>query len=208
MQFPKHKDGIVLLAERMVAGITAHATDYPETTFATEELGNHLSAVKTAQLNRQDQEALTRRAVEQENSLCRTLALEMKKILYMAEAYHANDPILLSLISWGPSNDPSANPPSVPRDLSARILARGQVTLSWLAPTPNTGGAVRFYRVERHWKQPDTGWLDWGEDTSYSTTTRTLTLTNQPMSVEVEYRVVAINVVGESTPSSTLRLVL
>jgi hypothetical protein len=208
MQFPKRKNEIVLLAEQMLAGITANATTYPEAPFTVTDLTASLTSVKTALSTRQAKEAAVTAAVEAENTAFETLTQEMKKILYLAEAYHENNTSVLSLIGWGSSSTPVANAPSQPRELSSEIVDRGQVTLKWQPPKPNTGGAVRFYRIERRQKQSDATWLDWGKDAVYSSTAKEITLTDQPKGVEVEYRVISVNVAGESTPSNTVRLVL
>jgi hypothetical protein len=208
MEFPKRKNEIVLLAEQMLAGIAANATTYPEAPFAVTDLTTTLASVKTALATRQANEAAVTAAVKTENTAFDTLTQEMKKILYLAEAYHSNNTAVLSLIGWSASSAPVSNAPAQPRELSGKIIDRGEVVLSWQPPRPNTGGTVRFYRIERRQKQADTTWLDWGKDTSYSSTAKQITLTDQPKGIEVEYRIIGVNVVGESTPSNTVRLVL
>jgi hypothetical protein len=208
MKFPKRKNEIVLLAEQILAGIAANVTAYPESPFAVVDLTASLGDVKTSLADRQAKEAAIAAAVESENTAFGLLVQEMKKLLYLAEAYHAANPVLLALIGWGASGKPTANPPAQPRELTATAIDRGSVGLSWQPPKPNTGGAARFYRVERRQKQTETTWLDWGRDMTYSVTDRELTLGDQPMGMELEYRIVAVNAAGESVPSNTVRIVL
>jgi hypothetical protein len=208
MKFPKRKNEIVLLAEQILAGVAANTTTYPSPPFVITDLTQTLTDVKTAIAQRQAKEAALEAAVEDENSKFDTLIREMKKVLYIAEAYHAADSVKLSLIGWATSDDPSSTLPDQPQELIARELDRGKVELAWSLPRPATGGVVRFYRIERRTRQTDNSWTDWGKDKTYSTTNRQIELQDQPMGIELEYRVICVNPAGESIPSNTVRVVL
>ncbi|MFA5864686.1 MAG: fibronectin type III domain-containing protein [Phycisphaerae bacterium] len=208
MKFPKRKNEVVLLAEQILAGVAANTTTYPSPPFVVTDITQTLADVKAAIAQRQAKEAALQAAVEDENQKIETLVSAMKKILYFAEAHHAADPVKLSLIGWGTSDNPTSTPPDQPQELNAQELDRGVVELSWSLPRPATGGQVRFYRIERRMRQTDNSWTDWGKDKTYSTINRLIELQDQPLSIELEYRVICVNPSGESTPSNTVKVVL
>lgn len=67
---------------------------------------------------------------------------------------------------------------------------------------------MSFYRVERRVKdlsgQVTEEWGVWQQ----TTTASELSLTSQPRGVEIDYRVFAVNVNGDSVPSNTVTAVL
>ncbi len=207
MKFPTRKNDVVQLALQVLNGLSANQSDFPDPPFVVANLGTAYSNMLVSLNERQSKEAELDIAITDEKEKLRTLKSELRKILTLAEAYHRSNPEKLSLIGWGPRAERESNPPAQPDELKAERLASGVVRLTWQAGirTESTG-PVRFYRVERR-EKIDNDWTEWSEDHTYSTTRTELTLYNQPEGVELEYRVIAVNVAGRSMPSNTAAIV-
>ena len=97
--------------------------------------------------------------------------------------------------------------PGQPRNLESVIQGAGTLFLDWKAPARGSGGTVRTYIIKRR-EQPAGG----GEFGSWSQVGIAIesetSLTNQPRGPQLEYRVKAVNVGGESIPSNTVAVVL
>lgn len=114
----------------------------------------------------------------------------------------------LEYIGWDPKSAPQPSmPPGQPRNLDPVIQGPGTVFLDWKAPARGSGGSVRTYIIERR-EQPVGG----GEFGSWAQVTIAIeseaTLVGQPRGPQLEYRVKAVNVGGESIPSNTVEVVL
>ena len=121
--------------------------------------------------------------------------------LKQSEVDTAADPEKLELIGWG------RKAPGQPRNLDPMIQGPGTLFLDWKPQAGGTGGPVRTYLIERR-EQPGGGgnFTEWhqvgialeGE----------LYMTDQRRGQQPEYRVMAVNNRGQSTPSNTVPFVL
>ncbi|MGA2092884.1 MAG: fibronectin type III domain-containing protein [Sedimentisphaerales bacterium] len=202
--FPRTESEVIALAEAMVAGYTAHAADFPSVTVAT--LSTALSTFQTnrqAQISAQSQAQL---ATETKGDKLDALIELMKNDLKKSEVDTASDPTKLAEIGWAPRSQPApVDPPGQPDNFHPTAEGPGDVWLEWESPA--TGGLVRNYIIEcRERAAGGTEFGDWSVvGTSLNTDTHLL---EQPRGTQLEYRVKAANVSGESMPSNTAAVVL
>jgi len=206
-KFPKREADILALANAMLAGYAAHPADFPSHVGSPWLLIRraHYLATKNTQT---DALAAAQVATEQKDAKLAALVELMKAKLKKSEVDVADAPEKLEYIGWGPKAPPSpADPPGQPRNLDAIIQGANTVLLDFKAPARGSGGNVRTYIIERR-QQPEGGgefgkWAQVGIAIESETT-----LMNQPCGVQLEYRVKAINIGGESIPSNTAAVVL
>lgn len=201
--FPKKEADVVELAQLMAAGYTAYAADFPSVTPAD------LTTALTAYLNqRNTQESARSQAqiatVTKDEKLDALVEL-MKNDLKVSEVDVAADPEKLYEIGWGPKASPTPIPaPGSPTELHPIVEGQGAISMVWSAPLD--GGPVRNYILERRQQNQDGTFSAWLlVQTTYNPE---VSLTDQPDSVRVEYRVKASNAAGESMPSNTVSVVL
>ena len=205
-QFPNAEADIVALANAMVAGYGAHALDFPSSDAVglTAVLGAY-STVKTAQI---DALAAAQVATETKNVNLGLMEDKMRDELKKSEVDVGADSQKLEYIGWGPKAPPSPSAtPGQPRNLDPVVQGVDTLFLDWKSPARGSGGTVRTYVIERR-EQPAGGgeFGDWSQ-VGIALETET-TLTSQPRGQQLEYRVKAVNVGGESIPSNTAAVVL
>ena len=205
-QFPKAEADVSALAMSMMAGYGAHALDFP----SADPIGltAAFGAFTGAKNTQTDALAAGQVATEAKNTALDALEEFMGTELKKSEVDVASDPEKLEYLGWGPKAAPSpADPPGQPRNLDPVIQGPGTIFLDWKAPARGSGGTVRTYVIERR-EQPAGGgeFGDWGQ-VGIALETET-TLTSQPRGPQLEYRVKAINVGGQSIPSNTAAVVL
>jgi hypothetical protein len=202
--FPRTESEIVALAEAMVAGYTAHAADFPSVTVAT--LNTALSTFQTNQQAQMNARSQAQIATETKDTKLDALVELMKNDLKMSEVDTVNAPEKLTEIGWAPRQQPQpVELPGQPEELHPTSEGPGDIWLEWISPT--SGGIIRNYIIERR-EQPAGGgnFGDWSViGTSLNTDTHLL---EQPRGIQMEYRVKAANVSGESMPSNTAAVVL
>ena len=127
-----------------------------------------------------------------------------RKQLRQSQVDTADNPDQLSFIGWGPKRPAHPSPPpGQPQTLVSGEQGDGTIALSWKPPIPGTGGPVRTYLIERRIPSDDDKWHPVGiafEGKAF--------LTDQPCTVHLEYRVIAVNVGGNSPYSNTVTAVL
>ncbi len=205
-QFPKAEADITALASAMVAGYTAHAADFPSSDAAS--LTTVLTDYSTAKTTQTDAMGTAQVATEEKNLKLDDLEERMRDELKKSEVDVGIDSEKLEYIGWGPKATPTpADPPGQPRNLDPIIQGPGTIFLDWKAPARGSGGTVRTYVIERR-EQPAGGgeFGPWAQ-VSIALETET-TLINQPRGPQLEYRIKAVNVGGESIPSNTAAVVL
>ena len=202
-RFPSSEAEIVALAQQMVAGYTAHATDFPGVTVA--DLSTALSDYQTAKAGQEEARGQALIGTEaKDNALTAMLSL-MKTDLKISEVDVEDDPEKLALIGWGPKAPPTPIiAPGAPTELRPTSEGPGDVTLEWKKPTD--GGPIRNYVVQRRQAQTGGEFGPWALiDFAYDTL---VTMTSQPQGVRMEYRIKAANPAGESLPSNAAIVVL
>lgn len=203
-RFPKRELDVIGLADEMIAGYQTHAADFPSADVSTLMTARATYTVaKDAQVAAEAQAVV---ATEDKDHKLDTLEEIMRHELRKSETDTTADPEKLRFIGWGPKSQPTpSDPPGQPRNLEAIHQGKGVLALDWKRPARGSGGPVRNYTVERR-EHEDSGMSEWHPvGTALETEIR---LEGQPRGVSMEYRVVAVNVGGESKPSNTVDVVL
>jgi hypothetical protein len=205
--FPTKESEIVALAETMIAGYGAHAADFPSVTAAMR------TALQTTLDTYQSDKQLQTNALAQAKLATTTkedkldsLIDAMKNDLKLSEVDTMAVPEKLAEIGWSPKAPPQPTTlPGQPEILAPASEGHGAIWLEW--NRPSSGGAVRNYVIER--RQQPTGGGEFGPWVIAGSSLNTdLKLTDQPRGIQLEYRIKAANIAGESIPSNTVDAVL
>lgn len=208
--FPKTEAEIVALVEAMIAGYTAHPADFPSIDPLVElvALQTALSDYQTNKQSQTDAKAQAQIATETKDTNLDELTELMKNDLKLSEVDVTDDPQKLTQIGWGPKAPPSpVDAPGQPTNLHPVAEGQGILWLAWDSPDPAGGGPVRNYIVERR-EQPAGGGVFSSWSIINSALNNEINLSDQPRGVQMEYRVKAANIGGESMPSNTAPVVL
>lgn len=200
MRFPKTEPEIIALAQQIDNGLTANANlaDSPvdKSVFSTK-LAAYLAKrneiiAASAQLSTKHDE---------KDDLQESLTDDMQRVIDYLSSLTDNDAEELASIGWiVDSGSGAKQSPGQPRALEIVNQTDGSIFLDWKNPT--SGGRVASYRVERR-ERPEGPW-----ETVGANNLTELLLINQPRNKELEYRVIAFNSNGDSTPSNTVAAVL
>ena len=200
-EFPKREAEILELAQHVISGLIAAASDFPAPPVSVADLQAELDATKSA-----DAAAVAARAAsEQATANKRTrygrlIALTRANLRYAEDAV-AYDDAKLTALGWAGRAAPSPQvAPGQPQTLEASDQGEGWISLDWEKPAE--GGWVRSYRIERR-EHPEGDWAI--ADVAFETE---FTLSNQERGKEWEYRVIALNKAGAGMPSNTVMAVL
>ena len=203
-RFPLSEAEILVLGQRVAAGLVNNPALYPSPPVAAATLQADIAAYEAAKNQVTELRAKTEAAVTGKNACLRTLTEDMKACLRYAETAVRFDDDKLKLLGWGgpatPAPTPALVPPGQCRSLEAPRQGEGWVFLDWKEPAE--GGAVAAYKMQRRLRGDD-AWTDVG--TAVETE---ITLNNQERGKEWEYRVVAVNKAGDGAPSNTVMAVL
>ncbi len=205
-QFPKAEADVAALAASMMAGYFTHGADFPSADPIALDMAR--IAYATAKNAQTDAMAAAQVATEAKDTVLDTLEYVMRAELKKSEVDVGGDGEKLEYIGWGPKSAPSPSaPPGQPRSLESVAQGAGTLLLDWKAPARGSGGSVRTYIIERR-EQPAGGgefgpWAQIGIAIESETS-----LAGQPRGPQLEYRVKAVNVGGESIPSNTVAVVL
>lgn len=206
--FPKTEAEMVALVEAMIAGYIANPADFPSIDPLTDlvALQTALSDYQTDKQSQIDARAQAQLATVTKGTKLDDLVELMKNDLKLSEVDVAADPTKLALIGWGPRQDPQpVEAPGQPTNLHPVAEGQGLLWLAW--DRSDSGGPVRNYIVERR-EQP-AGGGEFGDWAIVGTALNNeINLNDQPRGVQMEYRVKAANIGGESTPSNTSAVVL
>jgi hypothetical protein len=199
--FPRTESDVAILADEMIAGFAAHTDVYPAPPVTSEGL----TTIKDAYLDAHNAVVAAQAALEQahmlKDDMFASLITQMKIDLRYAEnTAHGSDDLLM-MIGWSGRKTPTPQPaPGQTRLLTVVRQEDSQVDLDWKAP--DNGGKPNAYRVVRR-ERPAGPWLDVA-----TAVTTAASLLDQPRGKEYEYRVIAVNKVGEGEPSNTVVVVL
>lgn len=205
--FPTKESEVVVLADTMIAGYTAHPADFPSiTASAVSYLSTVLGNYQADRNDQEDARAQAKLATVTKDGKLDDLTELMKNDLKLSEVDVVDNPEKLAQIGWGPRQQPQpVEAPGQPNNLHPVAEGQGMLWLAW--DRPANGGPVRNYIVERR-EQPAGG----GEFGSWAIVGTALnneiSLTDQPRGIQMEYRVKATNLGGESMPSNTAAVVL
>ena len=208
--FPTKETEVVALAETMVAGYTAHPADFPSIDPLTDlvALQAALSGYQVDKQTQVDSMAQAKIATGTKSAKLDDLSELMKNDLKLSEVDVADAPEKLAQIGWGPRQQPQPVPaPAPPTNLHPVAEGQGILWLAWDRPATDSGGPVRNFVVER--RQQPAGGGDFGSWAIIGTALNNeISLLDQPRGIQMEYRVKAVNIGGESTPSNTAAVVL
>nr|VFK66408.1 MAG: hypothetical protein BECKUNK1418G_GA0071005_10922 [Candidatus Kentron sp. UNK]VFK73641.1 MAG: hypothetical protein BECKUNK1418H_GA0071006_12384 [Candidatus Kentron sp. UNK] len=102
---------------------------------------------------------------------------------------------MINHLGWGAHREPSRlKAPGQTRHLEAPRQGDGWIALDW--KQPDEGGKAAAYKIQRREGGSET-WTDAGLAMGLEST-----LSNQPRSIRLEFRVVAVNKTGEGEPSN------
>jgi len=199
-RFPRREAEIRTLVQNIIAGLDGNP-DFPNPPIAPAELQGLLDnsiALKEAQVAAY---AAAEQATEAEQAGNEEMIAAAKIVLRYAEDAVGGNDAKLGALGWGGRAEPTPlQVPGQPRMLESVREGAGWLVLDW-KKSPD-GGKAAFYRVER---REASG----GEWTMAGTALETeITLHNQERGKEWEYRVIAVNRVGESEASNIVTVVL
>lgn len=204
-EFPKNEADITALAGDMIAGYLAQPALFPHADVA--EVQAALAAFEARAYEKQEAHAKAMLATKAKEAAMGALVQVMRKQLRQSEADAAAAPETLEFIAWGPRAAPeAATAPGEPTDLRSVAEDATSVTLKWKSPAPGTGGRVRTYVLERREHAPGQAFSAWHQ--IGVALSAKAALTDQPRGIQLEYRVIAVNSGGASTPSNVAAVVL
>lgn len=200
-RFPRSESEVVALAQSMMSGFKANTELYPTPPVDPVELDVKLQSFLQAKDAATAAEAAAQQAIEDKNDSLQALVDDMKTNLRYAENVVKYDDAQLKLLGWGGRKARTGQQaPGQCRSLEALRQGEGWVFLDWKEPAE--GGKVLAYKVQGR-KQGEETWTDVGTALESE-----ITLVNQERGVGLEFRVLALNKVGEGDASNTVALVL
>jgi len=205
--FPKAESEVVALAETMIAGYTAHAADFPSIDPLTTlpALQAALDNFQGDKASQEDARAQAKIATVTKDGKLDTLIELMKNDLKLSEVDTADDPEKLAEIGWGPRQQPQPIvAPGQPEKFHPIAEGPGDIWFEW--DKPSCGGQVRNYIIER--RDQATGGLFSAWTVVGSALNNEIHLIDQPRGIQLEYRLTAANIAGQSMPSNTAAVVL
>ena len=206
MVFPKKENDVISLAQTMLAGLAAHAADFPSIDAAALQTAyNDYQANRDNQENARSQAQIaTATKAEALEELVKTMRTDLKQ----AEVDTIANPTKLTEIGWSPKAAPSPiSPPAMPTELESVYQGPGSLLLNWNRPACEPNRPVANYLVQRRDQNSSSG--EFGEWTLADSTLKTESnLIGQPRGLQLEYRIIATNSAGDSVPSNTVAVVL
>ena len=194
-RFPTREADIAAMAGTMVHGLAENGADFPDTPVSVETLQEALTRYTRAKETAASAEATAAVAFDEKQDAIQDLTDRMKSVVRYAEIAVRQDESKLKALGWSARRDPvSLQPPGEPRTLEVKREGKGWVYLDWKAPAE--GGSVSAYRVLTR----TAGSIEWKEVVlSFESMA---VLTDQPLGVDLEFQVIAINKAGKSLPSN------
>lgn len=200
-RFPRREADVAALASQIVTGLTENAEDFPSPPRSVDELQASLDAYIRLLETAVVAEGAAAEAYDEKDDALLSLTEDMKLVLSYAENTAKKDPAKLTALGWeGRKQASTPQPPGQAGALEVKREGPGWVFLDW--KRPSDGGVVGAYHVQ----VSANGAGQW-EDVSTCFDTMAV-LTSQERGVELSYRVVAVNRVGEGVPSNTVTAVL
>ena len=207
-KFPSNEAAILDLAQEVEAGLSGSTAIYPDPPFDPAELTSLINQCLGAKSSAVEAQAEAKAAITEKNAQLEALVDALKEDLRYAENTVDFDDDKLALLGW--SGRKPAEPVAVPAPCATLFPVyegTGTITLAWSRPDPATGGPVKSFRVERRQQPAGGGIFSAWEFVGIFLDTQA-SLTDQPLGVQLEYRVFATNTSGDSGPSPTAAAVL
>jgi len=207
--YPTNELETLSLCQQMIAGYIAHPEDFPSVTAEMlAELQGAMASYNGCRDNQDSARAQAKLATANKSDCFAQLSAMMKDDLKLSEVDCAANPEKLAEIGWGTRQHPQPVPaPGQPLDAASEAQGPGDLWLVWKRPVAAESGPVRSYIIERR-EQLTPG----GDYTAWKLAGTCLEprihLTEQPRGIQMEYRIKATNLGGQSLPSNTVAVVL
>ncbi len=204
-QFPIAEADVAELARELIAGLTAHPTDFPSADPAGVAAAK--TAYEAARGTQVEAAGACRLATDAKNDALANLIKAVKTQIRRSQTDAVDEPVKLELIGWGPRRD--ARPvekPAGPGSLKITAQEQDTISLRWKKPS-GIGGKVRSYIIERRVQPPGGG--EFGDWMMVDTVlNKQAILLGQPRGIQLEFRVKAGNLGGLSPASNVVAAVL
>jgi hypothetical protein len=201
VQFPKSEADIVKLAQAVISGLQLHSERFPNPPYTPEALAALVRVFLDQQHAATNAAALAKQATIRKEASLDELINPLKGVLRYAENAVKGDNAALEMLGWGGKAPKTPmEPPAQPRLLEAPRRGEGWIVLTWKEGMG--GGKILAYKAQRR-ERPAGAWQDVGMSVTHEAT-----LIDQPRMKDLEYRVIAVNKVGESEPSNLVDAVL
>jgi hypothetical protein len=200
--FPSTEPDITALADRMLHGYMWHDTDFPRVNRMKLLINYRAYLVDKWSLDSASAKLkIESKAAEKGLQILKQV---MKNCLQKSEVDTAGNPEKLKEIGWGPRTQPQpAQLPNQPTDLQLIAKEDKKVKLQWERPADNQ--PVRNYVIGRRQANGE-GISNWSMlQICYDTQ---ITLRNQPLGIQLEYRIRAANTAGTGPFSNTISVIL
>lgn len=200
-KFPTKEADILSLAQQIIAGLNSPVTSFPTPPLNSQDLQQKLDEFIQKRSDANLSQAAAMQDVQEKNQSLDNLSDSMKTVLRYAENTVKDDSAKLQEIGWDTkSSAKGLQFPQQPRSLEVIKQGDGWVFLDWKEPVG--GGAVSAYKIQRR-ERAAGNWIDAG-----TAIPSEYTLIDQPKGIEIEYRIIAVNRTGDSSPSNSVRVVL
>lgn len=199
-RFPTTEPEVVTLAQKVIAGLQAHATVYPTPPLEAEALDGLLQNFVTRQNAATEAQAAAAQATTAKLEALRALTEGIKSDLRYAENTVNDDDGKLKMLGWG-SKAPRTvlEAPGQPRNFESPQRDSTSITFTW--KESQEGGKAQAYCLQRRER------LEGAWNTVATALTTQITLADQPRGTGFEYRVVGMNKAGESKPSNIVEAI-
>lgn len=202
--FPSKPAEIQTLLKTIAAGFKAHPEIYSSPPYSPDEIEAEANNYGLKHARCVELQAQADAAKAEERAAFESMKIKGKgSIAYAIHATH--DESELNFVGWSNRSAPTPTPPpGPPTSLDSPRHGNGTVYLTWDAPSQ--GGRVQAYKIQQRELHSDSADSEWVLCEMAMTTEATLS--NQPKSLVLEYRVIAANVQGESSPSNVVSLTM
>ena len=203
-QLPRTQPDATAMAQQMINGFTQHPEMFPSAN--VPDLQAALNDFKTAATAYTSAMAAAKQAGQRQKRAFAALQGEISNQVKVAQVDTAAAPVNLDRIGYGPrrKKTPIPRPASVEL-LTVRPCDTASLELIWKKTNPKAGGKPRNFAIEMRIMDNNRPgpWHLVGTAYGYRTV-----LTDQPVGVRMQYRVVAANRAGRSLPSNEMPVIL
>jgi hypothetical protein len=196
-RFPSREAEVAALASEIINGLTENAEDFPAPPLGAAELQAKLDAYRKAHEAAVLIQSKAAEAFDLKDEALASLSDDMRLVLQYAEHAVKDDEVKLQALGWDVRKQLSE--PQVPgpaRALEVKREGPGWVYLDW--KKPSEGGLVAAYHVQV--ARSEGG--DWKDVCTCFETMAVLT--NQERGIDLVFRVVTVNRIGEGLASNTV----
>jgi len=196
-RFPKREAEVAALASEMINGLTENTDDFPAPPLTVESLQASLDEYRRLHETAVVAKSAAAEAFDAKDKALESLSEDMRLVLHYAEHAVKQDEVKLQALGWDVRKTPSEpQPPGPARALEVKREGPGWIYLDW--KRPSEGGVVAAYHVQ-------VAHSEGGEWKDVCTCFETMAvLTGQERGVNLVYRVVTVNRIGEGFASNTV----